>query len=842
MKGESKTKIQGWMLGLLFLMILLCSCGRESLPISDSTESEINSVHLEAEKNQPANGFLWYQQNDGIVLFGYQGDESVLTIPETINNIPVVTLGESFLNYAKQVHTVYISDTVQKISYAFDGCNSLQKVVLGKAVREMAYAFRDCTALESVSLQEGILDLQGAFEGCSSLRMIKLPKGVISAKQAFKGCGLLQTIQLNEELQYASEMFYGCTSLSEVILPKSLKDMRKMFYGCTSLRKVSEGPESIYSCSYAYTNCSSLEEIILPDYRFDESAYIISGDIYLEEKETLREFHWVEEDEFFGCLSLKRVEVGDGYRAKESPFLMLIEEGSLEEVVLPETLYHTVLEYEVQNSVSRYNGEDIAVLSLLLMAENLETYTYEAEAYVDGDTTPYNRLVGDVSIRNTLPIQEDNKISLDPSSQVAKSYWVYFRGGEELSKENMFLVCEKEVRYICLRGNKDRLKRLLVNGKVFTNQDVPVEEEEGQNIEALFYSRVKKEDVVYRFDFQDSFLLTDATKMNYDFIKASAALAASAYRKEYIADLLKQMGFEVVKQVNYDVDNSNSDRVAYTIGLREISDGEKTYRVYGVFIRGTSGSEEWYSNFDIGEEGTMHQGFYQAAISVYEDLRQTVTSDSEHTILWLTGHSRGAAVANVLGGILNREQESALTDEKRLFVYTFACPSVTTEVESFSNIFNFNNKEDVITKIPLTIWGFGRYGTTIEYTVNAKVGAIFQWMTGVEYDGNEKATFVLELMSILGQIVPTRSAYYQENSAGISIYDLMQKAVPLISGEYNAWQLFLFTTAVAQSGELIESFVSKYFNSDGADVGRIGTFTHHPETYLSYASFLYQNH
>lgn len=93
-------------------------------------------------------------------------------------------------------------------------------------------------------------------------------------------------------------------------------------------------------------------------------------------------------------------------------------------------------------------------------------------------------------------------------------------------------------------------------------------------------------------------------------------------------------------------------------------------------------------------------------------------SDGKLKIL-ITGHSRGAAVANLLGAkiddnSLKNSNFSVSISNKDVFVYTFATPNTTSikerDDQKYNNIYNIVNPEDFVTKVMPSKWGYGRYG------------------------------------------------------------------------------------------------------------------------------------
>lgn len=92
-----------------------------------------------------------------------------------------------------------------------------------------------------------------------------------------------------------------------------------------------------------------------------------------------------------------------------------------------------------------------------------------------------------------------------------------------------------------------------------------------------------------------------------------------------------------------------------------------------------------------------HKGFDVAANRVlikYNDYlkRHNINNIVNKSIL-ITGHSRGAAIANILGAYFDRKSNYLS------YTYTFAAPNTTTVAEdiakSYKSIYNIVNKDDV---------------------------------------------------------------------------------------------------------------------------------------------------
>ena len=186
-----------------------------------------------------------------------------------------------------------------------------------------------------------------------------------------------------------------------------------------------------------------------------------------------------------------------------------------------------------------------------------------------------------------------------------------------------------------------------------------------------------------------------------------------------IVQLMRDLGFS---GITADYQNPGLDTIGYAIANREISDGEgETARLILIAVRGGGYRQEWASNFTIGLSDE-HQGFSEAASMVVETARKYLSElrmDGYDGAVkfWITGYSRGAAVAN-----LTAQRLTALADSDDgftrddVFAYCMACPRNailnSADASAYDNIVNIVHYADFVPKIPLAPWGYVRYGKT----------------------------------------------------------------------------------------------------------------------------------
>jgi len=146
----------------LALFVTLSACGETDQ--TDSTASDIPVIRLQ--------DYTYEKIDGGIRIQFYKGFDEHVTIPDTIDGLPVVEIGPSAFDGRIFLATVVIPDTVTKIGFdAFKDCSLLTKVTLPDGLQELgARAFENCVLLTDITLPDGVQFVgEDAFAGCTSL-------------------------------------------------------------------------------------------------------------------------------------------------------------------------------------------------------------------------------------------------------------------------------------------------------------------------------------------------------------------------------------------------------------------------------------------------------------------------------------------------------------------------------------------------------------------------------------------------------------------------------------------------------------------------------------------------
>ena len=239
------------------------------------------------------------------------------------------------------------------------------------------------------------------------------------------------------------------------------------------------------------------------------------------------------------------------------------------------------------------------------------------------------------------------------------------------------------------------------------------------------------EEVPLTYEWDREWLQADSYTYNHGLARISGAISATVYLQEQgaLTRLWSELGGEdgSVRDYHYQpIEPKYKDKSGYSFGQMELPNGD---RLVLVAIRGTTGRQEWLSNLNIADatrrKGRYHEGFEKSARLLLQDLYAYLEEngiEEEQAVFLVTGHSRGAAVADLVGAFLDRGEP----DEKgrvfrarpeRVFTYTFATPSSCTVIGErraglYQNIFNVINAEDAVPELPFKggSWDYNNFG------------------------------------------------------------------------------------------------------------------------------------
>jgi len=175
-----------------------------------------------------------YTTNQGtITITGYTGSGSAVTIPSTINNLPVTSIGND----------------------AFFGCASLTNVTIGNSLTNMGdLPFPDCRGLIAITVSTNnpaYYSVDGVLFNKSQTTLVAYPGGLSGSYTipscvtsigdgAFYDCTSLMSVTIgNGVTNIGDGAFFDCTSLTSVTIPDSVTNIGELAFGwCSGLTSV----------------------------------------------------------------------------------------------------------------------------------------------------------------------------------------------------------------------------------------------------------------------------------------------------------------------------------------------------------------------------------------------------------------------------------------------------------------------------------------------------------------------------------------------------------------------------------------------------------------------------
>ena len=235
---------------------------------------------------------------------------------------------------AGKTNTSYtIPDSVTKIDrYAFSGCTSLKEVTIPDSVTVISdTAFRGCTSLTAINVYEYNMDyisVDGVLFHLWKGQCLAYPAGKTNTSYTIPDSVTWTddfdsfTGSVTEISDYA---FSGCTSLKEVTIPDGVTEIGDTaFEGCTSLKEITI-PASVTEISNnAFDDCTSLTAINVDENNTKYKS--VDGVLFNKDMTTLilypnakinasyaipNSVTEIEVDAFSGCTSLTKVTVPD---------------------------------------------------------------------------------------------------------------------------------------------------------------------------------------------------------------------------------------------------------------------------------------------------------------------------------------------------------------------------------------------------------------------------------------------------------------------------------------------------------------------------------------------------
>jgi BspA type Leucine rich repeat region (6 copies) len=233
--------------------------------------------------------WLYSVSNNEATITGYTGAGGAVTIPSSVNGIPVVKVGDEGSNvfgiyntsYYTSVTSVTIPNSVTSIGdYAFYMA-SLSSLSIGKGLASIGYfALYGCMSLSSITVDPSNTnyssDVNGVLFDKNKTTLIQYPVGRTAysyaipesvtniQRAAFHLCQNLVSITIPNSLTSIGDFAFGsCVNLVNISMPNGVATIGNYaFSSCFQLTSITIPPSVNWIGEYAFANCIRLNRAI----------------------------------------------------------------------------------------------------------------------------------------------------------------------------------------------------------------------------------------------------------------------------------------------------------------------------------------------------------------------------------------------------------------------------------------------------------------------------------------------------------------------------------------------------------------------------------------------------
>ncbi len=306
--------------------------------------------------------FSYIVEDGNIIIEAYNGSDSIVTVPASIQELPVTTIGSGAFAYNMNLQEVILPETITSVCMeAFGYCRNLTTLSFGGNEKELAdYAFYGCNNLSNLVFPN-TLEKVGcyAFCGCESIEELVLPEDVtVLSYGVFYQCRDLKKVTLAESTTTIEASAFGqCVSLEGVYIPASVTSIDgTAFTGCSSLARIDvDGDnETYWNTEDGVLFTKDKDKLLCCPCNYQASTFVIP--------ETLVN---IQTGAFSGCTNLLNFEVAAANPAFKSVdgFLMSIDGTSLIVAPAGRTGAQVVPDGVVRIEADAFNGmSDVEVI------------------------------------------------------------------------------------------------------------------------------------------------------------------------------------------------------------------------------------------------------------------------------------------------------------------------------------------------------------------------------------------------------------------------------------------------------------------------------------------------
>ena len=210
---------------------------------------------------------------------------------------------------------------------------------------------------------------------------------------------------------------------------------------------------------------------------------------------------------------------------------------------------------------------------------------------------------------------------------------------------------------------------------------------------------------------------------SYEMAKASLALSLCSGNSESMKKALERVSFKNFKANDDYYKTPTKDSIGVACAVRKVDEES----IVSVVFRSLNYGAEWASNMTMGDgtDSEDHKGFSDAAKKAKSFILDYIKSleNPGKVSIWFSGHSRGAAVANIIAGEFTLAGAEYFKENGinigAITAYCYATPKAVSRKKVLNQgakvkgcIHNIVFDRDIVRRIPPSDFGFDTYGET----------------------------------------------------------------------------------------------------------------------------------
>lgn len=660
-----------------------------------------------------------------------------------LKNLKNVTLGsgiktikEEAFNYCENLQNINLPDTIVSVA---GGAFANTKWLLNQPdgliyVGKVAYKYKgECP--QSITIQSGTTEIADeAFLDCSLLTQVIIPHGVKAiGRQAFYNCTALSSISIPDTVcDVGTDAFYNTDWYNEKAdgLIYSGKVAYKYKGECPKKITLNVGTTGI--AGSAFRGCSALESVLIPfgvevlgDYCFCECKALKTIDL----PETIYD---IGECAFELCYVIDNIRIPKKITViKQSTFHMCYR---LSDITLPANITRieqaaffvceNIKSFEIPNNVKYIGTHAFSGCRGLEKISIPDSVTYLGmSAFSQCSNLTRVRLSNNLKTVTGFTECKKLKNIYIPNGVTSIGYQA-FRYCYELSS----ITIPKSVTVISDRTftGCSKLSDVYYEGSEEEWNEIAIGSIENYNLEHAtihynsFYNDAELSVLDERFDHDLQWYAKnwDSTQYNPELAHLMMTMSNAAYNQSNVKKAYEELGLSNYNSSFYDEHFADygTEKAPFSTGYVKDDDGAicvlVTIKGSGDFKDITQGFLDWMGNISlkhIEQDGLIvNENFYNTMRNVLKELEKYMYDCFQQHIenmsdvkYFITGHSRGAAVGNLLEIELEK-----IVGKQRVYGYNYAVPDYVKAKRThdlsngYENIFNLSHIQDEVSYLP----------------------------------------------------------------------------------------------------------------------------------------------